>query len=231
MRKFPSNESLREKLRFPFDSNGHFPPPPPLPHFPTNPIWSISCRFRDRETHRDIKLEEKGTDWGKAGDNHGGGRRRVDNEWNEFPRREWPLNRREESSVTDTRIVLKGLGKRRFEEGKKRGGCLGGNSRKYKILVGFISLIEYGWFLFLKKTWFSWLRSSRWGSFVSLEILLYATERFWFFFFRRENLGLLYAIERFWFFFLEERILVCCSKFYIYIRREISDYNINLFFR
>lgn len=228
MRKFPSNESLREKLRFPFDSNGHFPPPPPpLPH-QSYLVHFVPFSWPRNASRYQTRRER--TDWGKAGDNHGGGRR-VDNEWNEFPRREWPLNRREESSVTDTRIVLKGLGKRRFEEGKKRGGCLGGNSRKYKILVGFISLIEYGWFLFLKKTWFSWLRSSRWGSFVSLEILLYATERFWFFFFRRENLGLLYAIERFWFFFLEERILVCCSKFYIYIRREISDYNINLFFR
>lgn len=47
---------------------------PPCP-ISTNPIWSISCRwsrFRDRETHRDIKLEEKETDWGKAGDNNGG---------------------------------------------------------------------------------------------------------------------------------------------------------------
>lgn len=33
MRKFPSNESLREKLRFPLDSNGHFPPLP----CPTSP--------------------------------------------------------------------------------------------------------------------------------------------------------------------------------------------------
>lgn len=205
MRKFPSNESLREKLRFPLDSNGHFPPPPcpTSPPILSGPFRAVFVTEKRIAISNSKRKEPIG---GKLAITTGG-RRRVDNEWNEFPRREWPLNRREESSVTDTRIVLKGLGKRRFEEGKKRGGCLGGNSRKYKILVGFISLIEYGWFLFLKKTWFSWLRSSRWGSFVSLEILLYATERFWFFFFRRENLALLYAIERFWFFFFRRKNL------------------------
>lgn len=166
-------------------------PFPPFQPILSGPFRAIGPVFVSTEKRIAISNSKRKKPIGKEklGDNHEG--RGLITSGTSFPRREWPLNRREESSVTDTRIVE-----------------IRGNVRCYWLDL----YCSWGWVIFffkenmilLSREISRWTVSSRWKIIVVCKA--YAIERFWSFsFFNRENCYMI--------------LLFRYSKFYIY--REI----------
>lgn len=102
-------ESIKNTTSFPsFVISTHLPVLP-FPRFNQSylvhfvPLVPFSFRPRNERIAISNSKRKKPIGKEKLGDNHEG--RGLITSGTSFPRREWPLNRREGSSVTDTRIV------------------------------------------------------------------------------------------------------------------------------